>query len=202
MDPTSERPNIVVAISGASGAIYGIRALELLADAGICTHLIVSRSARTTIALETERKLSDVEHLADVVYSNEDLGAACSSGSFRNLGVLVAPCSIKTMSEIATGVTSHLISRAADVALKERRRVVLMVRETPLHLGHLRSMAAVTEAGAIVYPPVPAFYTKPESLADLIDHTVGRALDLFGIDTGMVKRWSGTKAAKAETPRS
>ncbi len=202
IDPTSERPNIVVAISGASGAIYGIRALELLADAGICTHLIVSRSARTTIALETERKLSDVEHLADVVYSNEDLGAACSSGSFRNLGVLVAPCSIKTMSEIATGVTSHLISRAADVALKERRRVVLMVRETPLHLGHLRSMAAVTEAGAIVYPPVPAFYTKPESLADLIDHTVGRALDLFGIDTGMVKRWSGTKAAKAETPRS
>lgn len=194
------RPHIVVAISGASGAIYGIRALELLAQAGVCTHLIVSRSARTTITVETGRKVSDVERLAEIVHSNDDLGASCSSGSFQNLGVLVAPCSIKTMSEIATGVTAHLISRSADVALKERRRVVLMVRETPLHLGHIRAMAAVTEAGAVVYPPVPAFYNKPDSLDAMIDHTVGRALDLFGIDCGVVDRWTGTKARK--TPQS
>jgi 4-hydroxy-3-polyprenylbenzoate decarboxylase len=190
---------LIVGISGASGAVYGVRLLELLRDTDIETHLIVSNAGKTTLAAETALKLADVEALADVVHSNQDLGAACSSGSFRNLGVIVAPCSIKTMSEIATGVTANLISRAADVALKERRRVVLMLRETPLHLGHIRSMAAVTEAGAIVYPPVPAFYAHPQSLDEMVDHTLGRVLDLFDIDLGVVRRWTGEKR-RPKTP--
>lgn len=184
---------LIVGITGASGAIYGIRLLELLRDTDIETHLIVSRAAQMTIAAETGFKSADVEALADVVHANQDVGAACSSGSFQNLGMVIAPCSVKTMAEIATGVTANLISRAADVALKERRRVVLMLRETPLHLGHIRSMAAVTEAGAIVYPPVPAFYTKPASLEDMVDHTLGRVLDLFGAELGTVRRWGGLK---------
>ena len=190
---------LIVGISGASGAVYGVRLLELLQDTDIETHLIISNAGKTTLAAETALKLADVEALADVVHSNQDLGAACSSGSFRNLGVIVAPCSIKTMSEIATGVTANLISRAADVALKERRRVVLMLRETPLHLGHIRSMAAVTEAGAVVYPPVPAFYAHPQSLEDMVDHTLGRVLDLFDIDLGVVRRWTGEKR-RPKTP--
>jgi 4-hydroxy-3-polyprenylbenzoate decarboxylase len=184
---------LIVGITGASGAIYGIRLLELLRTTDIETHLIMSRAGQTALAAETSLKVADVEKLADVVHQNADIGAACSSGSFRNLGMIIAPCSIKTMAEIATGVTANLISRAADVALKERRRVVLMLRETPLHLGHIRSMAAVTEAGAIVYPPVPAFYAQPKSLEEMIDHTLGRVLDLFEIDTGTVRRWSGEK---------
>ena len=192
--PTGDpRKRLIVAISGASGAIYGVRLLELLRDTDIETHLVVSRTAKVTLATETTLKVSDVEALADVVHSNDDLGAACSSGSFQNLGMIIAPCSIKTMAEISTGVTANLVSRAADVALKERRRVVLMLRETPLHLGHIRSMAAVTEAGAIVYPPVPAFYPQPKSLQEMIDHTLGRVLDLFDIDIGTVRRWSGEK---------
>jgi 4-hydroxy-3-polyprenylbenzoate decarboxylase len=201
--PTGDpRKRLIVAISGASGAIYGVRLLELLRDTDIETHLVVSRTAKVTLATETTLKVSDVEALADVVHSNDDLGAACSSGSFQNLGMIIAPCSIKTMAEISTGVTANLVSRAADVALKERRRVVLMLRETPLHLGHIRSMAAVTEAGAIVYPPVPAFYAQPTSLEDMIDHTLGRVLDLFDIDLGTVRRWSGDKQRpkKATTP--
>ena len=190
---------LIVGITGASGAIYGYRLLELLRDTDIETHLIVSRAAHITLAAETDLKIADVEALADVVHSNQDIGAACSSGSFHNLGMVIAPCSIKTMAEISTGVTSNLISRSADVALKERRRVVLMLRETPLHLGHIRTMASVTEAGAIVYPPVPAFYTRPASLTEMIDHTVGRVLDLFGIETSVVKRWSGVKK-KSERP--
>jgi 4-hydroxy-3-polyprenylbenzoate decarboxylase len=190
---------LIVGISGASGAVYGVRLLELLRDTDIETHLIISNAGKTTLAAEAALKLADVEALADVVHSNQDLGAACSSGSFRNLGVIVAPCSIKTMSEIATGVTANLISRAADVALKERRRLVLMLRETPLHLGHIRSMAAVTEAGAIVYPPVPAFYAHPQSLDEMVDHTLGRVLDLFGIDLGVVRRWTGEKR-RPKTP--
>ncbi len=182
---------LIVGISGASGAIYGVRLLDLLKDSEIETHLIMSRAAQLTLAAETSFKVSDVEALADVVHSNQDVGAACSSGSFQNLGMVVAPCSIKTMSEIATGVTANLLSRAADVALKERRRVVLMLRETPLHLGHIKSMQAATEAGAIVYPPVPAFYTHPTSLDDMVDHTLGRVLDLFGIDLNLVRRWTG-----------
>jgi 4-hydroxy-3-polyprenylbenzoate decarboxylase len=191
---------LIVGISGASGAIYGVRLLELLEATDIETHLVISRTAKTTLATETHLKIADVEALADVVHSNDDLGAACSSGSFQNLGMIVAPCSIKSMSEIATGVTANLISRSADVALKERRRVVLMLRETPLHLGHIRSMAAVTEAGAIVYPPVPAFYAKPKSLEEMVDHTLGRVLDLFDIDLGTVRRWSGEKTRPKKDP--
>lgn len=191
------RGRLIVGITGASGAIYGIRVLQMLSEAGVQTHLIVSRSARMTITTETDFRVSDIEAMADVVHSNDDVGAACSSGSFQNLGMIIAPCTIKTMSEIATGVTANLISRSADVALKERRRVVLMLRETPLHIGHIRSMATVTEAGAIVYPPVPAFYAKPNSLDEMVNHTVGRVLDLFGLESSMVKRWAGMKRNKA-----
>jgi 4-hydroxy-3-polyprenylbenzoate decarboxylase len=182
---------LLIGISGASGAVYGIRLLEMLKASDIETHLIVSRAARMTLSYETEMSVADVEALATVSYPEQDVGAACSSGSFKTLGMIVAPCSIKTMAEIAGGATSNLVSRAADVCLKERRRVVLMLRETPLHLGHIRSMATVTEAGAIVYPPVPAFYARPKSIEDMIDHTLGRVLDLFEIDLGTVRRWSG-----------
>jgi len=182
---------LVVGISGASGAIYGIRALQMLRALGIETHLVISRSARITIAQETDYTVSDVEAMADIVHRPEDVGAAISSGSFATLGMLVAPCSIRSLSEIASGITGSLLSRAADVALKERRRVVLMVREAPLHAGHLRSMLAATEIGAIISPPAPAFYIRPETIDDIVDHSVGRALDLFGLDTGRVKRWTG-----------
>lgn len=181
---------LVVGITGASGAVYGIRLLQLLRTTDIETHLIISRAARMTIAYETDFKLPDIEALADKVYAHQDIGAACSSGSFKTLGMVIAPCSIRTMSEIATGVTSNLVSRAADVALKERRRVVLILRETPLHIGHIRGMAAATEAGAIVYPPVPAFYSRPSSLEEMIDHTLGRVMDLFDVDLEIVKRWN------------
>ena len=180
---------MVVGISGASGVVYGVRLLQLLRQLDIETHLVMSRSAQATLAHESDYSVADVRALATVCYSNTDIGAAISSGSFPVMGMIVAPCSIKSLSEIATGVTSGLLSRAADVTLKERRRLVLMVRETPLHLGHLRSMTRVTEAGAIVYPPVPAFYANPESLDDMVDHTLGRVLDLFNIETNVVHRW-------------
>jgi 4-hydroxy-3-polyprenylbenzoate decarboxylase len=182
---------MVVGISGASGAIYGVRALILLRYAGVETHLVMSRAAKLTLTYETDMKVAEVEALADVVHRADNIGASISSGSFSNLGMLIAPCSIRTLSEIASGVTSSLMSRAADVALKERRRVVLMVREAPLHAGHLRSMLAVTEMGAIVSPPVPAFYARPTSIEALVDHSVGRALDLFGLDVGVEQRWDG-----------
>ena len=188
-----QRRRMVVGITGASGIVYGIRLLELLRDCGIETHLIMSRAAQTTLAYETSYKVAEVEALASVVYPIGDIGAACSSGSFKTMGMIVAPCSIKTVSEIATGTTNNLISRSADVALKERRRVALLLRETPLHIGHIRSLAAVTEAGAIVCPPVPAFYSRPQSLSDMVDHTLGRVLDLFDIDVGTVRRWTGEK---------
>lgn len=190
------RPRIVVGISGASGVAYGIRLLQLLRQLDIESHLVMSRSAKVTLAHESDLSVAEVRALADVVYSNTDIGAAIASGSFKVSGMVVAPCSIKTLSEIATGVTGSLLSRAADVMLKERRRLVLMVRETPLHLGHLRNMAAVTEAGAIVYPPVPAFYAKPESIADMVDHTLGRVLDLFGLDSPTVRRWGPSEKEK------
>lgn len=186
---TGGRPRLVVGISGASGVVYGIRALQLLREAGIETHLVMSRSAEITLAYESEFKLAKVCALADVTHSQANIGAAISSGSFRTLGMLVAPCSIRTMSEIATGVTSGLLSRAADVVLKERRRLVLMVRETPLHTGHLRTMTQLSEMGAIIAPPVPAFYARPRSIDEIVNHTVGRMLDLFDIETGTVKRW-------------
>lgn len=181
---------IVVGISGASGVAYGIAALKLLRGLGIETHVVMSRAAQVTLAHESDLGVADVRALASVWYGNEDIGAAISSGSFAVRGMIVAPCSIKTLSEIATGITGSLLSRAADVMLKERRRLVLMVRETPLHAGHLKNMLAATEAGAIICPPVPAFYARPETLEDIVNHSVGRVLDLFGLDAGVVRRWS------------
>jgi 4-hydroxy-3-polyprenylbenzoate decarboxylase len=180
---------VIVGITGASGAIYGLTALKALRGAGVETHLIVSRSAQITMAHETETKPNDLAGLADVIYRIDDIAAAISSGSFRTEGMLIAPCSIRSLSEIASGVTSSLLTRAADVVLKERRKLILMVRETPFHLGHLRSMTAVTEMGAIVMPPVPAFYIRPSTLQDVVDHSVGRALDLLGLDNNLVSRW-------------
>jgi flavin prenyltransferase len=180
---------IIVGISGASGVIYGVRVLQALRKTDIETHLVMSRSARVTLAYELSHKVADVERLADINHRQEDIGDSISSGSFRTIGMIIAPCSIRTLSEIASGVTSTLLTRAADVVLKERRRLVMLVRESPLHLGHLRSMTQVTEMGAIVMPPVPAFYIKPQSIDDIIDHTVGRALDLFGIENDLVRRW-------------
>ncbi len=182
---------LIVGISGASGIVYGVRLLEALKSSPIETHLVMSKSAEITLAYEMSRKVADVHALADIVHPIHDIGAAISSGSFRTAGMIIAPCSIRTMSQICTGTTDNLLSRAADVVLKERRRLVLMVRETPLHLGHLRSMAQVTEMGAIVMPPVPAFYARPESLDDIVAHSVGRALDLFdlGVDFDLVTRW-------------
>jgi 4-hydroxy-3-polyprenylbenzoate decarboxylase len=188
---SATRRRLVVGISGASGMIYGVRLLRLLRELEVESHLVVSRSAQVTLAQETQMRLADLQALADVNYPNTDIGAAISSGSFRVDGMIVAPCSIKTLSEVATGCTSSLLSRAADVILKERRRLVLMVRETPLHAGHIRSLAAVTDAGAIVYPPVPAFYAMPQTLDQMVDHTLGRVLDLFDIESQTVRRWSG-----------
>jgi 4-hydroxy-3-polyprenylbenzoate decarboxylase len=183
------RKRIVVGISGASGIVYGVRTLEALRAADVETHLVLTRSAQLTLAYELPLKVADVVALATVSHRVDNLGAAISSGSFATDGMIVAPCSIRTLSEIATGVTSSLLTRAADVVLKERRRLVLLVRETPLHLGHLRTMTAVTEMGAIVMPPVPAFYTRPQTVDDIVGETVGRALDLLGIETGLVRRW-------------
>ena len=188
---------LVVALSGASGVQMGVRMLQLLREAGIETHLVMSRSAQVTLACETDWKVRDVQALAHVSYRQDDVAAAISSGSFRTEGMVVVPCSMRTLAEIATGVTSSLLTRAADVTLKERRRLVLMVRETPLHLGHLRNMTAVTEIGAIVYPPVPAFYSKPQTIEELVDHSLGRALDLFGIDIPGIRRWDAGSAASA-----
>jgi 4-hydroxy-3-polyprenylbenzoate decarboxylase len=184
---------LVVGISGASGTVYGVRLLELLRETPVETHLVLSRAAQVTLASETDLKPADVAALADVVHPASDIAATISSGSFKTLGMVVAPCSIRSLAEIATGATTTLLTRAADVALKERRRLVLLVRETPLHLGHLRAMAQVTEMGAIVYPPVPAFYARPAGIAEMIDHTLGRVLDLFEIEIGTVKRWGGAK---------
>lgn len=183
------RPRLIVGISGASGVIYGIRLLETLRLLDVETHLVMSRSAEVTLAHETGLKAADVRALADVAYSPADIGAAISSGSFRTMGMVVAPCSVRTLAEVAGGVTSSLLTRAADVVLKERRRLVLMLRETPLHLGHIRNMAQATEMGAILYPPVPAFYARPATLEEMVDHTLGRVLDLFGLESGRVRRW-------------
>jgi 4-hydroxy-3-polyprenylbenzoate decarboxylase len=199
--PTARRRRIVVGISGASGAIYGVRLLQLLRELDIETHLVISRSGQVTLMQEMGMKLAELQSLADVCYANVDIGAAISSGSFRVDGMIVAPCSIKTLSEIATGCTASLLSRAADVMLKERRRLVLMVRETPLHAGHIRSLGAVTEAGAIVYPPVPAFYAMPATLEEMIGHTIGRVLDLFDIDARTVRRWEGTGSGQRDIER-
>jgi flavin prenyltransferase len=186
---------LIVGISGASGAIYGVRLLEALHANKIPAHLVVSKSAVLTLKEEMDLAIEKVRTLAQATYQNTDIGAAISSGSFKTRGMVIIPCSIRTLSDIAYGTTDSLLSRAADVTLKERRRLVLVVREAPLHAGHLRSMLAATESGAIIVPPVPAFYPRPQTVDDIVNHTVGRCLDLFDIDAGLVKRWraeSGT----------
>ena len=183
---------LIIGISGASGVIHGVRLLELLRPLDIEAHLVMSKTAELTLAYETDYKPAAVRALADAAYAPGDLGAAPASGSFTTLGMIVAPCSIRSMSEIATGVTTSLLTRAADVMLKERRRLVLRLRETPLHSGHLRNLLALSEMGAVIAPPVPAFYARPESVDDIVDQSVGRVLDLFGLDSGKVTRWGET----------
>ena len=180
---------LVVGVSGASGVVYGLRALDACRDLGVESHLVFSKAAALTLVQETGLSVADVNARADVTHKVGDVGAAISSGSFPTLGMIIAPCSVRTMSEIATGVTSSLLTRAADVTLKERRPLVLMVRETPLHLGHLRTMVRLAEMGAVIAPPLPAFYAKPTSLEEMVDQSVGRALDLFGLSWTPVKRW-------------
>lgn len=187
---------IIIGITGASGVIYGVRALEILRGLpDVETHLVMSPSAARTLVEETDYDLDHVKSLASAQHNYRDIGASISSGSFRTEGMLVAPCSIKTLSGIANSFDDELIVRAADVCLKERRRVVLMLRETPLHAGHIALMEQATRNGAIIMPPVPAFYHRPRTLDDIVNQTVGRALDLFGIDTRMVKRWKDTQEA-------
>lgn len=186
--------HLTIGISGASGAIYGIRLLEVLREIGVHTHLIISRNAAITIMQETNYSVRDVQALASEVHSNANMGACISSGSKQSLGMVVAPCSMRSLAEIATGCTTTLMSRAAEVCLKERRRLALLTRESPLTLSHIRNMETVTLMGAIVAPPVPAFYTRPESLQDMVDHTVGRTLDLFGLEHALVKRWEGLES--------
>ncbi len=185
----NKNKRLIVGISGASGIIYGVRLLELLQQTDIETHLVMSKSAELTLGYELDRTVAEVKALADQVHSIKNVGASIASGSYASMGMVVAPCSIRSMSEIASGITSTLLTRAADVVLKERRRLVLMVRESPLHTGHLRTMTALSEMGAIVAPPMPAFYSQPESIDDMVNHSVGRVLDLFGIDVGVVQRW-------------
>lgn len=184
---------MVVGITGATGVVYGIRALEVLRELGIETHLVVSRAGEMTREYETQLSRRDLHALADVVYPINDVGAAISSGSFRTMGMLIAPCSVRTLAEVATGVTTSLLTRAADVVLKERRTLVMMVREAPLHAGHIRNMLAATEMGAIIHPPVPAFYTNPQSIEDIVDQTLGRVLDCFGLEMPNLKRWGENK---------
>jgi 4-hydroxy-3-polyprenylbenzoate decarboxylase len=196
----SEKPRLIIGISGASGAIYGVRMLEILKSLKIETHLVVTRNAEIALGHETGRTLKDIEQLAHTRYRLDDLAAAISSGSFRTLGMVVAPCSIRSMSEIATGVTSNLLTRAADVVLKERRRLVLMLRETPLHTGHLRRMTELSEIGAIIAPPVPAFYANPQTLDEVVTQSVCRVLDLFGLEPDATKRWGESIAAGHRRP--
>lgn len=191
--PAGAPDRIVVGVSGASGVIHGVRVLDALRELGIESHLVVTRAALLTLSQETDLTPDDLTGRADVTHRLTDVGASIASGSFKTLGMIVAPCSVRTMGEIATGVTSTLLTRAADVMLKERRRLVLMVRETPLHLGHLRTMTALTEMGAVIAPPLPAFYARPKSIEEMVDQSVGRALDLFGLDWSPVKRWDGLK---------
>lgn len=185
-----DKPRIIVGISGATGFQYGLKALELLRALEVETHLVVSKAAEMTRHYETDIAAGDLSALADVVHPVGNVGATIASGSFRTLGMLVAPCSMRTLAAIANGISDSLLTRAADVVLKERRRLVLMAREAPLHLGHLKNMVAVTEMGGIVFPPVPAFYLRPQSLDEVVTHSVGRALDLFGLDVKSLPRWS------------
>jgi len=180
---------LIIGISGASGIVYGLRLLQVLQATPIETHLVVSKSAERTLGYELDLSLAELQGLADQVYAVKDIGAAIASGSFPTMGMVIAPCSVRTMSEIACGTTSTLLTRAADVVLKERKKLILMVRESPLHLGHLRTMTALSEMGAIIAPPVPAFYNRPETIDELVNHSVGRVLDLLDIDVDLVRRW-------------
>jgi polyprenyl P-hydroxybenzoate/phenylacrylic acid decarboxylase-like protein len=193
MNTSPAKPRLIVAITGASGAVYGVRLLEQLRASGACeSHLVISSSGVMTAQQELGMKRGDIESLADVVHNVKDIGATIASGSFQSAGMVIAPCSMKTLASIAHGLADNLVSRAADVILKERRRLVLVARETPLNLAHLRNMTSVTEMGGIIFPPVPAFYTQPETLDDIVNHTVGRLLDLFSIPhSDLVKRWEG-----------
>jgi len=193
--------HFIVGITGSSGVIYGVRLLHALKKSPIVSHLIMTRPAEMTLAYETDLKAADVRALADKTYPIGDISAAPASGSFRTMGMAIAPCSMKTLAEIATGMSTNLLSRAADVTLKERRRLVLMVRETPLHRVHLRNMLTVTEMGGVIAPPVPAFYARPDSLEQMVDHSVGRVLDLFGVDAGLAGRWDRLRDGRV-TPRS
>jgi len=183
---------LIVGISGASAAIYGIRLLEVLKETDIETHLVISSAAKKIILMETDFTVEEVEAMADHVYDIDDIGAAIASGSFKTDGMVIIPCSIKSLSAIANSYSANLLLRAADVTLKERRRLVAVVRETPLHRGHLQLMLKLTDMGAIIFPPLPAFYHRPQTIEDIVDHTVGRVLDLFGIDHALFERWGGS----------
>lgn len=195
------KPRLIIGLSGASGVVYGVRLLKILRPMAVETHLVMTRAAEVTLAHETDLKVQDVRDLADEVHGVADLAAPISSGSFKALGMVVAPCSVKSAAEIASGATSTLLTRAADVTLKERRRLVLLVRETPLHTGHLRMLTTLSELGAVIAPPVPAFYARPESLEAMVDHTLGRVLDLFGLESGTVARWGEPRPARVEPLR-
>jgi 4-hydroxy-3-polyprenylbenzoate decarboxylase len=184
---------LVVGITGATGVIYGIRLLEVLKSLKIETHLVISEAGETTIKYETEWKVDSVRRLASFSYRLDDMAARISSGSFKTDGMVIAPCTVKTLSALAASYTDNLLIRAGDVTLKERRKLLLVVRETPLHLGHIRNMERVTEMGAIILPPVPAFYTRPKRLSDIVDYTVGKMLDVFNIEHQLFKRWDGIK---------
>jgi|SRR5437588_4938275 len=185
----TQKRRMIIGISGATGVIYGVRLLQVLKQMGIETHLVVTKAGEMTRAYETDLSAQQLRSLADVWYPVMDVGAAISSGSFKTMGMIVAPCSVRTMSEIAHGLTSNLLTRAADVTLKERRRLVLLLRETPLTINHIRSMLAVTESGGIIAPPVPAFYIRPQTIEEIVDHTIGRVLDLFEIEMAGMERW-------------
>ncbi|MDL2357554.1 MAG: UbiX family flavin prenyltransferase [Pseudomonadota bacterium] len=192
--PDARPRRLVIAITGATGAVYGVRLLQHLASTeGIETHLIISDAANLTLHQEVGMQRRDVEALANVVHKNRDVGAAIASGSFQSDGMVVAPCSMKTLAAVALGLSDNLIARAADVVLKERRRLVLMVRETPFNLAHLRNMTAVTEMGGIIFPPLPSFYHRPASIEEMVDHSVARVLDLFGVEHALAPRWTGMK---------
>lgn len=200
MPPHQVPRRMIVGISGATGVVYALRLLETLRMLGIETHLVITKPGEMTISYETELNVRQVRALASRAYSIGDVGAAISSGSFKTMGMIIAPCSMRTVGEIASGATSNLLTRAADVCLKERRRLVLVARETPFHAGHLRAMLAVTEMGGVIFPPVPAFYARPATLADMVDHSVGRILDLFDLETGLVDRWEGAAPKPAPLP--
>jgi 4-hydroxy-3-polyprenylbenzoate decarboxylase len=190
---------LVVAMTGASGAVYGVRLLEQLRETpGVETHLMISDAAALNLHHELDLKRKEIEALADVVHSVRDIGACVASGSFHNDGMVIAPCSMKTLASVAHGMCDNLITRAADVMLKERRRLVLMVRETPFNLAHLRNMTAVTEMGGIIFPPLPALYQRPRTVAEMVDHTVGRVLDLFSIEQSLAPQWQGLKADRPQ----